>query len=101
MSDLDELRQRKLQEIQQAFQEQQETQKQIGELEAVVKTRLTKDALQRYGNIKAAYPDKAVQLLVIIGQAIQNQNITQITDAQLKDLLLRLSPKKEFTIRRK
>ena len=102
MSDLDELKKKKLQEIIQQQQEQQETQQQIQALENLVKTKLTKKALGRYGNLKTAHPEKAVQLLVILAQAMQSQNIQQITDAQLKDLLIRMEPKKrDFKIRRK
>jgi DNA-binding TFAR19-related protein (PDSD5 family) len=84
------------------YQEQLKIQQQIQELEQFVKPRLTKEALERYGNIRAAYPDKSVQLLVVLSQAIQREGIEQIDDAQLKELLKRMTPKKrDFTIKRK
>jgi len=110
MDDLEEIKKRKLAELQeqqqdqlqQQAQEQQQLQSQIEQLEAVVKQFLTKEALQRFGNLKAAHQEKAVQLLVILGQAIQQGQIKEkITDEKLKDLLKQLQPqKKEFKIKR-
>jgi len=103
---LDELRRKRLEEFQRAYEgeqgRQQETEAQIGALENLVKARLTKDALERYTNLRIAHPDKAMQLLAILGQAIQQYKINEINDAQLKDLLARITPKqKEFKITRK
>ncbi len=109
MDDLEEIKKRKLAELQkqqeQAIQQQsqeQQLQSQLEQLEAVVKQFLSKEALQRYGNLKAAHQEKAVQLLVILGQAIQQGQIKEkITDEKLKNLLKQLQPeKKEFKIKR-
>ena len=63
---------------------------------------LSKEALQRYGNLKAAHQEKAVQLLVILGQSIQQGHIKEkISDEKLKDILKQLQPeKKDFKIKR-
>ncbi len=66
-------------------------------LEGMVKQKLTKQALERYGNIKTGHPDKAVQLLLILGQAIQTQEIGTIDDEQLKQILMRMDPPKKDT----
>ncbi len=105
-SELDEIRRKRLEEFQRAYEgeqgKQQEAEAQIGALENLVKARLTQDALARYTNLKIAHPEKAMQLLAILGQAIQQYNIKTINDAQLKDLLERMTPKpKEFKITRK
>jgi len=109
MDDLEELKKKKLRELQQkqqqAFQnqqqEQQQLQQQIEQLEAVVKQTFTKEALERYGNIKAAHPEKAVQILVVLGQLMQQGKIQQIDDQQLKQILEQLTPeKKDFKIKR-
>lgn len=102
---LDELRRRKLEDFQRAYEaeqgRQQDAEAQIDALEALVKARLTKEALARYTNLKMAHPEKAMQLLAILGQAIQQYQIKLINDAQLKDLLTRITPKqKEFKITR-
>jgi programmed cell death protein 5 len=111
MDELEEIKKKRLMELQkqqeealqQQVGEQQQLQAQIEQLENLVKQFLTKEALQRYGNLKAAHQDKAVQLLVVLGQAIQQGQIKEkITDEKLKDILKRLQPeKKEFKIKRK
>jgi programmed cell death protein 5 len=108
MSELDEIKKRKLAEMQAAQQgmqsqarEQLEMQQRIAELESVVKQLFTKEALERYGNIKAADPDKAVQVIAVIGQMVQAGRAQVIDDETLKGLLSRLAPpKKEFRINR-
>ena len=83
-------------------EEQMQFQQQVQQLEMVVKQKLTKQALERFGNIKSAHPEKAIQLLAVLGQAIQSGQIKdQIDDEQLKEILIKLTPeKKEFNIKR-
>ena len=109
--ELEELKKKKLMELQkqqqsamqQQMQEEAQLQEQLQQLEAVVKQYLTKEALIRYGNIKAAHPEKQVQLLAVLGQLIQAGQIKEkLTDEQLKEILKKLTPeKKEFKIKRK
>ena len=104
MSELDEIRQRKIMEMHQRqnedIQEEMQLQQQIAQLESVVKQALTKEALERFGNLKAAYPEKAVQVLVVLGQLIQSGKINKIDDGQLKELLSTIATrKKDFKIR--
>ena len=78
-----------------------ELQQQFQQLGAVVKAKFTKEALLRYGTIKAADPEKAVQLIGLLAQALQRGNIQSIDDAAFKNLLARLAPpKKGFRMRR-
>ena len=106
MDELEEIRKRKLAELQNqqqdSLQEQQQMQAQLEQLETVVKQFFTKEALERYGNLKAAHQEKAIQLLVVLGQAVQQGQIKEkITDEKLKDILKQLQPeKKEFKIKR-
>jgi len=98
---LQELRRKQLEDMQQQAQEQQQLQQQIQQLEIMVKQSLTKEALERYSNLKTAFPDRAVQLLVILAQAMQSGQIKKIDDNTLKELLKRLTPeKREFRIKR-
>ena len=84
------------------LQQELEAQQQVQALENLVKTKLTRKALGRYGNLKTAHPQKALQLLVVLAQAIQSQNIQQIDDNQLKELLKKLAPKRrQFKLTRK
>ena len=109
MDELEKIRKKKLEQlqsmqqgnIQNQMQEEAQAQEQIGQLEILVKQKLTKDALQRYGNVKAAHPEKAVQLLVVLAQAIQQGQIGQVDDDTLKQILIKITPeKKEFKIKK-
>jgi len=101
MTELNEIRKRKFDELRrlQAAQDGQQSgegsmAQQVAQLEAMVKPVFTKDALERYGTIKAAFPDKAVQLLVVLAQFIQSGKVRQVDDSLLKKLLTQLTPKK-------
>ena len=99
------IKQRKLEELQnqqsQQNVEEMQMKAQIEQLEVIVKTVLSKDALQRYGNLKTAHPEKAVKLLVVLGQLIQQGKIKQLNDEELKQLLFQINPaKREIKIKR-
>jgi len=103
MSGLEDIRKRKLEELQRraVIQENDEFE-QLAQLEVAVKSSMTKEAVERYGNLKSAHPEKAANLLILLGQAIQRGQVNQINDDTLKEILIRLTPrKKEFRIRRK
>ncbi|HLC65507.1 MAG TPA: DNA-binding protein [Candidatus Nanoarchaeia archaeon] len=105
MDELERIRTERLKELQrqhqEEFEEAKQFQAQVEQLEAVVKRVLTKEALQRYSNLKTAHPEKAVQLLAVIGQLIQQGRVGVIDDNALKELLRRLAPeKRETKIRR-
>lgn len=109
MDELEAIKRRRLLEIQkqhealqQRAEEQQQLQQQLEQLENAVRQFLSKEALQRYGNLKSAHQDKAVQLLVVLGQAIQQGQIKEkISDEQLKYILIQLqNEKKDFKIKR-
>ena len=84
------------------MQRQAETSSQLDQLETVVKSHLEKDALARFGTIRAADPEKGQQLVMIIAQLIQQGRVRKpLTDDELKMILTQLSPpKKEFRITR-
>ena len=103
MPSLDEIRKKKLEELmqlqqerlQQKAQEESQVQQQIEHMEAILRQFLSKEALERYGNLKAAHKEKALQLLVVMVQAIQTGQIkSQVDDLTLKKILKRLTPQK-------
>ncbi len=96
----EEIKAKKMQELQ---QEQMQMQQQIATLDTLAKQYLTTDALSRYGSIKAAHPEKALQVMLVIAQSAQQGRLKEkLTDAQLKELLRGMEkPKKEFRITRK
>jgi len=109
MSDIDEIRAKKLAELQntqqqnaqEQAQEQMQMQQQIEQLEAIVKQVMTKEALERYGNLRTAFPEKAMQILVLLAQAIQQGQLEKVDDSTLKEILKKMTPKKkEFRIKR-
>jgi len=109
MDELEEIKKRKLEDLkksqleqfQQQSQEEEQMKQQIAQLEMVVKQALTKEALERYGNLKAAFPDRAVQLVVILAQALQSGQIKNIDDNTLKEILKKIGPeKKDIKIKR-
>jgi len=98
---LEDLKNSQLEQLQQQSQEEEQMKQQIAQLEITVKKALTKEALQRYGNLKAGFPEKAIQLLVILAQALQSGQVTKIDDDNLKEILKKISPeKKEIKIKR-
>ncbi len=110
MPTFDEVRKKKLEDLmrlqqekqQQQAQEQAQIQQQIEYMEDVVRQYLIKEALVRYGNLKTAHQEKALQLLIVLFQAIQKGQIkSKIDDSTLKKILEQLTPKKkEIKIKR-
>ena len=108
MSDeeLEELRQKKLMELQQRLaQEQQKVQMQQQiemQKQALLRKILTAKARQRLTNLKMVKPDFAEQLeLQLIQLAQQGRVNIPITDEQLKDILIKLQPRRrDIKIRR-
>ncbi len=101
MSELDEIRKRKLEQLRAAQGSSQsegaKLHQQVAQLEAMVKPLFTRDALTRFGTIKAAFPEKAVQVLVVIAQLAEAGRIKNVDDAFLKKLLTQLAPKQRET----
>ena len=100
MPTLADIRKKKLEELmhlqQEKSQEQAQIHQQIEQMENIVKQFMTKDALARYGNLKTAHHEKALQLLLILFQAIQKGQIQdKINDSTLKKVLEQLTPKKK------
>ena len=102
MDELEEIRKRKLDQIQEQqiknyksqMDENAQAARQLEQIESVVRQRLTRDALIRYGNYKTAFPEQAMQLSVILYQLIAKKNIAIIDDESLKEILRELAPKK-------
>ena len=87
--------------MQKQAQKQAEAQKQIEVLEKVVKEHFSREALQRYGKLKSAHPEKAIKTISVIVQLIQQGYIKkQLTDEEFKGILIQIEEKKEFNIRR-
>lgn len=108
--ELEELRKKRQQELQQQIdseesQKQQEAQKEQYEEQkkAILRSIMTTDAKQRLSNIKLARPQVGEQIeqqLIMLAQSGRLQQ--KITDAQLRELLRKIMPKKrDINIKRR
>ncbi|KZX12921.1 DNA-binding protein [Methanobrevibacter curvatus] len=107
MSELDEIRQRRMQELQQQAIAQENQQRMAQELEvqkrqAMVQI-LTPEARSRLTNLRLTKPEFVDQIEMQLIQLVQSGQVkSKITDDQLKDLLRRLTaPKRDINITRK
>ena len=84
-------------------QERQKLQEQLEQLELFAKQRMSPEAISRYGNLKAAHPEKAIQSIAIITQMVNEGKVQgMVSDEECKKLLQYMTPeKKEFKITRK
>jgi programmed cell death protein 5 len=104
--ELEQLRRRRLTELQRAAAEEDrraEAQQQVQvQKQAILKRILTMEARQRLTNIKMVKPEFADQLELQLIQLAQSGRVKlPISDAQLKEALVRLqSQKKDIKIRR-
>ena len=104
--EIEELRKRRLLEMQRQYaqeQEQIQAQQQLEmQKQALLRRILTADARQRLSNLRMVKPEFAQQLeLQLIQLAQQGKTAIPITDAQLKEILVRLQARRrEIKIRR-
>lgn len=102
MSDeLEQIRQKKLQEMQSRLEErkQLENQQQAieNQKEMLLKKILTPEAKSRLTNLKLADPEFAGQLELLILKIYQSGQVSKITDEQLKKVLLKIKGNKKET----
>jgi programmed cell death protein 5 len=106
LEDEEELRRRKLLELQARFEEQSRQEQARRQYEAqkklAIQQILTPEARSRLANISAAKPEFAEQIELQLIQLAQSGRLTsQITDTQLREILKRLQQRKrKITIRR-
>lgn len=83
------------------IQKEAELTEHINQLEAFVKQNMTKEAIERYGNIKTADYDKSLHLITILAEMIQSGKVPTIDDNFLKKVLISITPqKREFNIKK-
>jgi programmed cell death protein 5 len=106
MEDVEEVKKRKLLELQRRLAEEAAREEERRQIEiqrkSILMGILTPEARGRLANIKLARPEFAAQIENLLIQLAQTGKIQQkITDAQLKNILAKLSEKKrDFRIRR-
>jgi len=105
--ELDDLRKRRMLELQKRLAEEQQRAQIAQQLElqkqALLRQILTPEARQRMNNLKMVKPEFAAELELQLIQLAQAGRLNiPLTDEQLKELLLRLqSTKRDIKIRRK
>jgi programmed cell death protein 5 len=107
MDELEAIRARKLQQLQQqAMQQEQQKQLQIQEvlkqIDALVHRFLTPEAQDRLSNLKMVDPELVQKLKIYLAQMAASGKMKRMDDAQLKGILVKLrdAGKKDITIKR-
>ncbi len=110
MEDIEEIRKRKLMELQRRYLEQkkaeaEEARKQMeleAQLNAIMRRILTSEARERLGRVKLVRPELARQVELILVQLYQAGRITEpLSDEKLRDILAQIDARtrKEYRIR--
>lgn len=83
--------------------EQQELLSQIQAAENIAKNFMTREAIQRYGNLKLTHQTLAIKAILIISKAAKLGQLKQkIDDQTFKNILSQIKePKQEFKILKK
>ncbi|MEE9612385.1 MAG: DNA-binding protein [Desulfatiglandales bacterium] len=106
MDDIEELKKKKLRELQQKLQEENLHEERAMQVEqqkkSVLMEVLTPEARSRLANVKMAKPEFAAQVESLFLQLAQSGQLKEkVTDAQLKQMLAKISgKKKDIRIRR-
>ena len=97
---MEDIKRKKLEELQAVHSHEEQLRQQIEAAESLVKSKLTKKALERLGNIKVAHPEIYFQAVALLTNLIQTGKAGEVNDVQLKEILKMMSPKKkEFKIK--
>jgi programmed cell death protein 5 len=99
MSDLDEIRQKRMRELmsqrqpsmQEAYQEQMRAQEVESQIRHIMRQIMSPEAQQRMSNIRLAKPEFARQVEILLIQLYQAGRLKSLNDAQLKELLGKIS----------
>lgn len=103
---IEDLKKKRMQEMQAQLQNQLHekiaVQQQVAQLDKAAKLWMTPEALSRYGNLKMAHQEKALQVAALIAQFVQQGQLKKaVDDEQLKELLVYLDEKNQTKITRK
>lgn len=110
MSELDELRQKRLRQLQamqqqgqqQSVQQQLQAQQMEEQIDLIMRQIMTPEARERLANIRMARPEFARQVEILLIQLYQGGRLKQLTDEQFKALLAKISgTKRESKIQMK
>jgi len=106
MDELEAIRARKLQQLQQQaaqqeMQKEQQIQQALRQIDALVSKFLTPQALDRLSNLSLVDPELVQKLKIYLAQLYASGQLKTMDDDQLKQILIKLkSTQREFTIKR-
>jgi DNA-binding TFAR19-related protein (PDSD5 family) len=64
---------------------------QVIALERIAKTKMSKEAISRYGNLKMGHTETAIKAIALIAQAVQTGQIREVlSDEEFKLILLEI-----------
>ena len=96
--ELEQIRQRKLAELQARAAEEEARRRQEAEKAAALRVIMTPEARQRLANLKMARPEIAEAIENYLIQLARSGRLnTQVTDSMLRELLEKMTPKKRET----
>jgi len=104
MDELEQIRQRKLMELQQQSQNQQAAEQQaqmqqaLAQIDMIIKKLLTPDAQNRLANLTLVKPEMVQKLKIYLAQLYASGQVKRIDDNQLKQILVKLQGQKRETI---
>jgi len=111
MDELEEIKRRRLQQLQaqaaqqqgaQQMAQQAELQKALRQIDSIVKRLLTQEAQDRLANLRLVKPELVQKLKIYLAQLFVSGQVRQIDDAQLKGILEKLQgTKRERKIKRR
>ncbi len=106
MATEEELRQKKMEELQQAYAQQKDAEQKQLEMEmhaqAMLKRYVDEKALERLNNVKLVNKELYAKAFQAVMSLVQRGYVREkITEEQIKQVLCKLRPEKDFTIRRK
>ncbi len=103
MTELDEIKQRKMEELKKKYEQQQEMERRAEEqMDSLMRQLLSEKAKARLGNVRMVNKElyfKAVQAIIYLYKAGQIKG--KLDGEQLKELLKKLAERKEIKIKRK
>jgi programmed cell death protein 5 len=105
MSELDELRQKRLRELQmlqqqgrqQSVEQQMQAQQVEEQIQMIIRHILAPEARERLANVRLARPEMARQIEILLIQLYQQGRLKSLSDDQLKALLAKISDTKRET----
>ena len=102
MSEEEELKQKKMEEMKKQMEGQQRQMEAEMQLDSALKRALTDDARERLNNVKLVNRELYMKATQAIIYFVNNSRVqTKLSDSEIKLLLQKLTQKKEINIRRK